>query len=358
MKDNRLYIRVSHKFLLLLSVFCMAGTNLHAFHALHRESVVRADSAETAMTRPVNDQKADDKDTSAVKFKVTGFRTLPNDVSAFITPVRDLNDEACALLKVVARPDFAFSSPLGIVKRKDEVGEIWLYLPKGTRWITIKHPRWGVLRNYRLPLALESHVAYEMTISEPLIPTIHEHDTVVLTKTIIDTVTVKRKRPRLPIAFHTLFTVSMHQNGPSWGVMFAVMRRHGMFVHVSSDLRSIGETRFTCDEEGYIDDSGTMPYYTGETRHSSWTATIGAIHRLSRTLSLFEGVGYGRVATAWQLAESEGGGYALNDDLTHKGVAGELGLMVTLGKINVSASVITIAGQQWQGCIGIGIKLR
>lgn len=305
----------------------------------------------------IGNREAEVTDTSAVKFKVTGFRVLPNDVSAFITPVRDLNNEACALLKVVARQDFAFSSPLGIVKRKDEVGEIWLYLPKGTRRITIKHPRWGVLRNYRLPLALESHVAYEMTISEPRIPMAYEHDTVILTKTIVDTVTVKRKRPRLPMTFHALFIISMHQNGPSWGVMLAAMRRHGLFVHVSSDLRSIGETRFTCDEEGYIGDNGTMPYYTGETRHAHWTATVGAIHRLCSVLSVFEGIGYGRTATAWQLAESEGGGSALNDGLTHKGIAGELGLMATFGRINISASVLTIAGRQWQGCVGVGIKL-
>ena len=328
---------------MLLFLLFMVGANAYA----HRQDSLRH----------TGNREAEVPDTSAVKFKVTGFRVLPNDVSAFITPVRDLNNEACALLKVVAQQDFAFSSPLGIVKRKDEVGEIWLYLPKGTRQITIKHPRWGVLRNYRLPTALESHVAYEMTISEPRTPMAYEHDTVILTKTIVDTVTVGRKRPRLPMAFHALLTVSMHQNGPSWGIMLAAMRRHGMFVHVSSDLRSIGETRFTCDKEGYIDESGTMPYYTGKTRHSNWTATAGAIHRLCRALSVFEGIGYGRAATAWQLAESEGGGNALNDGLTHRGVAGELGLMATFGKINISASVITIAGRQWQGCVGVGIKL-
>ena len=329
---------------MLLFLLFMVGANAYA----HRQDSLRH----------AGNREAEALASSAVKFKVTGFRVLPNDVSAFITPVRDLNNEACALLKVVAQQDFAFSSPLGIVKRKDEVGEIWLYLPKGTRQITIKHPRWGVLRNYRLPLALESHVAYEMTISEPQTLMAYEHDTVILTKTIVDTVTVGQKRPRLPMAFHALFTVSMYQNGPSWGIMLAAMRRHGMFVHVSSDLRSIGETRFTCDKEGHIDDSGTMPYYTGKTRHSNWTATAGAIHRLCRALSVFEGIGYGRAATAWQLAESEGGGNALNDGLTHRGVAGELGLMATFGKINISASVMTIAGRQWQGCVGVGIKLR
>ena len=65
------------------------------------------------------------------EFTVSSFRLLPNDVSAFVNSVRDLNDEACALVKVEAPSDFAFSTPLGIVKRKDEVGEIWLYLPPG-----------------------------------------------------------------------------------------------------------------------------------------------------------------------------------------------------------------------------------
>ena len=60
----------------------------------------------------------------AQEFSVAGFRLLPNDVSAFITPVRDLNDEPCALVKVEAPSDFAFSTPLGIVSRKDKVGEI------------------------------------------------------------------------------------------------------------------------------------------------------------------------------------------------------------------------------------------
>lgn len=52
------------------------------------------------------------------EFTVSSFRLLPNDVSAFVNSVRDLNDEACALVKVEAPSDFAFSTPLGIVKRK------------------------------------------------------------------------------------------------------------------------------------------------------------------------------------------------------------------------------------------------
>ena len=103
----------------------------------------------------------------AQDFAVKQFRQLPNDVSAFIDPVRDLNDEPCALIKVAAPEEFAFSSPLGIVVRRDEVGEIWLYMPRGSKMLTIKHPRWGVLRDYRFPQPLESHVTYELTLDLP-----------------------------------------------------------------------------------------------------------------------------------------------------------------------------------------------
>ena len=117
---------------------------------------------------------------------------MPNDVSAFITPVRDLNDEPCALVKVEAPSDFAFSTPLGIVSRKDKVGEIWLYLPKGSKLLTIKHPEWGVLRDYRFSKPLESRMTYELKLKLPKpTPIIQEkHDTIVEVKTVIDTIAI------------------------------------------------------------------------------------------------------------------------------------------------------------------------
>lgn len=293
----------------------------------------------------------------AQDFAVKQFRQLPNDVSAFIDPVRDLNDEPCALIKVAAPEEFAFSSPLGIVVRRDEVGEIWLYMPRGSKMLTIKHPRWGVLRDYRFPQPLESHVTYELTLDLPRQDDTLRTDTIILTQTIVDTVTIGRRKPRLPMAASALLTASFHDNGPSWGIMAVAMRRHGAFVHAQTDFRHTGPTNAECNEEGLIGNSGVMPYYTGATRHSSYAVTAGPIHRLWPGINLFYGAGYGRTATAWQLAESEGGGYALNSGLTHSGVAAEAGVMVRLGRICLSASAITIAGKAWQGSVGIGIRL-
>lgn len=48
---------------------------------------------------------------SAQNFSVASFRLLPNDVSAFIDNVRDLNDEACALMKIEALQATLLSPP-------------------------------------------------------------------------------------------------------------------------------------------------------------------------------------------------------------------------------------------------------
>lgn len=295
---------------------------------------------------------------AAQQFRVSKFTTLTYDINAFINPVYDLNDEACAVIKIVAPEEFAFSSPLGIVKRRDEVGEILLYLPRGSKKLTIKHPQWGVLRDYTFPKPLESRLAYELTLEIPHTDQVVRYDTVVLTKTITDTITVgKPHRSKQPWAAFGLITVSVHEHGPSFGVMLALRRRHGFYIHGQTDLRRIGSTVATSDKEGYLDGSPTMPYYTDEVRHANYTVTGGLVHRLFSKLNIFYGGGYGRTATIWRLAESEGGGYVLNDGLTHRGVAGELGVLGSFGRFSVSASMLTVAGKQWQGTIGFGIKI-
>lgn len=135
------------------------------------------------------------------------------------------------------------------------------------------------------------------------------------------------------------------------------MRRHGFFIHASSNLKSIGSTEGTCNKEGFTPGSSIKPYYTGNTRHQNYTFTAGAIHHITHGFCLFEGVGYGKAATAWQQTESSGGGYLLNEDLTDKGFAAQLGVLASFNRVSIAASAITIAGKQWQGSIGIGIKI-
>lgn len=299
----------------------------------------------------------------AQKFKVASFRVLTNDVSAFVNPVTDLNDEACALIKVQASPDFEFSTPLGIVRRIDKTGEIWLFIPKGSKKITLKHPEWGVLRDYAFPSKIESHVSYELRVDEPSIPSASAetigtvttvHDTLIVTRT--DTLMLRQPEHRIPLSFISMATASLGgiSKTLSGGVMMALMKRHGGFLHVSSDFGKLGKVTGFCDKEGFI--NGRLPYYSGETRHSFLAINAGAIHRLSGRVNIFEGIGYGSDRSAWGLAQSEGGQFVENTHYSHQGLSFEAGATFSLGKIIVSASCLSIRGTQWYATFGIGYK--
>lgn len=303
-------------------------------------------------------------DMAAQRFKVESFRVLPNDVSAFIDPVRDLNDEDCGLLKVMASEDFVFSTPLGIVKRVDKTGEIWLYLPRGTKKITIKHAEWGVLRDYVLPSRIDSHITYELRIDEPRRPMLTlPADTVVTTVrdtlvvTRVDTLVVAPVRRHIPFEFDALLTGGYGGRAKTLtgGLMIVAMKRHGGFVHVATDFGQTGKTVGECGRHGEID--GQMKFYSGRTRHSAFMVNAGAAHRLSARVAVFEGIGYASNAVAWQLAPSEGGGYVKNSYYTISGVSFEAGAILTFNRVKVSASVASVKGKDWCATVGIGIRI-
>lgn len=299
---------------------------------------------------------------SAQQFSIDTFRTLPNDISAFIEPVKDRNEDDCALLKVAAPEDFAFSTPLGIVKRIDKTGEIWLYIPRRSKKITLKHPRFGIIRDYIFPDKIESHMTYELKLVVPEeVQTINSpqfaqpeivRDTLIVTRT--DTLRIVQPKVRIPFTLTVTATLAFGGNSgtPLPGLMIAGMRRHGAFIHASSDFGLNVRSRAKCDKEGAI--GPDTPFYTGRTRNSAFQISAGAIHRLSTVLRIFEGIGYGSNSRYWEIAQSDGGGYAKNSHFSYKGVLIEAGLQLRLHRLAISASAVTIEGRQWFGSIGAG----
>lgn len=81
-------------------------------------------------------------------------------------PQRDQNGEVCALIRIVTTEKDLMFEPdaLGIVSRENKPGEIWLYIPRGARRISIMHDKFGVLRNYFYPDIIEKATVYEMEI--------------------------------------------------------------------------------------------------------------------------------------------------------------------------------------------------
>ena len=302
---------------------------------------------------------------SAKEFSVASFRDLPNDVSASINPVRDLNDEDCALLKVAAPSDFAFSTPLGIVKRIYNTGEIWLYLPRGSRKITLKHAEWGVLRDYEFPARLESHKTYEMTLDYPRVPStgpppgepaaVTIRDTLVVTRT--DTLVLRPEKPKIPLELDYTAGIGLGGKAPYTycSLMAALMKRHGGYLRISFNGGSPQPAEASCDRHGLVD--GRERFYSGSTRRHVYMVGAGAIHMISGSVSVFEGLGYADNTLDWQLAPSEGGGYVRNSYFSHKGLTAEVGMHYRFRRLILTASVMTLKGTEWFGSVGIGLRI-
>lgn len=99
---------------------------------------------------------------------VNSFKLLEYDLTANTsgTMKSDQNGEVAALIKVVtSEKGFTFDGgALGIVATNQHTGEIWVYVPRGARKLTIKHQNYGVLRDYYYPISIEGGKTYEMLI--------------------------------------------------------------------------------------------------------------------------------------------------------------------------------------------------
>ena len=304
----------------------------------------------------------------AQQFSVQSFRQLPNDISAYIQPVKDLNDEACALIKIVGSRDFAFSTPLGIVKRKNDIGETWIYVPRGTTQITIKHPQWGVLRDYRFPSPLESRLTYELVLSAPSVSiprrrippmentAVSDPHTYELTIQQLPVPEWRRpRRPKEKAAWLIMPSIGLHREEATGGIRLAWMRRHGIYLHALSDFRTTpGTNGQECDKNGLLSGSALPPYYSGKSEKSYYALIAGGIHRMVGNFCLYEGIGYGARTVVWQTDE---GTYLRNSDYSSQGLTAEAGVMLRLRRFAFSAGVLTTGGKYWMMNLGLGIRL-
>ena len=101
------------------------------------------------------------------KIEVASFNRMETDITARVTaPKRDQNGEVCALIWIVTTVKDLMFEPdaLGITARENKPGEIWLYVPRGARRISIIHDKYGVLRNYFYPDIIDKSTVYEMEV--------------------------------------------------------------------------------------------------------------------------------------------------------------------------------------------------
>ena len=98
-------------------------------------------------------------------FEIRDFHENLTDLTAATSEILDLRKMKPALIRFAVRDTlFSFRANNGILKLKKGVGEILLFVPDGTKRITISHPQLGTLRDYELPLAIKTRMTYDAEI--------------------------------------------------------------------------------------------------------------------------------------------------------------------------------------------------
>lgn len=96
---------------------------------------------------------------------VTKFEKNPMGLRARVDTVADNTGNACALICFDVRDTSIEIEPnLGIVKRETLPGEIRLYVPAGTSRLTIRGEGMLPLRDFRIPVGIESKATYHAII--------------------------------------------------------------------------------------------------------------------------------------------------------------------------------------------------
>lgn len=107
----------------------------------------------------------------AQNIKVESFTRLETDITARVNVVRDANDDECALIKMVTT-DVEYDMDESL-KRESRVGEIWFYVPQGTKRIVIRHQKLGKLV-YALPETLKAKTTYQIKLPSNVEIIVHE----------------------------------------------------------------------------------------------------------------------------------------------------------------------------------------
>lgn len=131
---------------------------------------------------------------------------------------------------------------------------------------------------------------------------------------------------------------------PSFGAMVGRVKDFGWYVK--------GVYRPVKSTDG---DYTSGRWTTGESKHSYWAATAGAIVRVKGPFHFYVGGGYVDRKVAWELAD---GSYAKNTDLSYNGATLDYGIMFKMYHVVITGGAMTnLTGDcHFTGCVGIGVS--
>ena len=108
----------------------------------------------------------------AQDIQITKFKRDITNLKASTEPVYDNTGEACALIRfLVSGKDYTIEPNLGMMRQENLPGEIRMYVPKGTKRLTVRRKDYMPLTGYEIPVVIEPKVTYiaELSITDEAI---------------------------------------------------------------------------------------------------------------------------------------------------------------------------------------------
>lgn len=102
----------------------------------------------------------------AQDIQITRFERNYTNLAASTNPVYDNTGEACALIRFLVRDkDFTIEPNMGMMRQDHLKGEIRMYVPKGTKRLTVRKNGYMPLVGYEIPVTIEPKVTYDVELS-------------------------------------------------------------------------------------------------------------------------------------------------------------------------------------------------
>lgn len=287
-------------------------------------------------------------------FSVQSFRRLEWDLDARSAhPLRDQNGRKAALIKVITGAeglDFDVGL-IGVVAVKQEVGEVWVYVPEHVRKITVRHHDFGVIRDYVFPEPIESAVTYEMVLKTP--PVVEKEiivrDSIVYLPSPADSAALSGVHGRRgPVGLAVSVVASFPEYSGGLQVTWEKYR-FGAYVRAVSNFRSSGSS-YSCLSDGTADDG--YIWTSGRSKVARLNITVGVVYRPCSWLNLYAGAGYGSRTLLW---EDSSLAWARVSDRSCKGMAADIGLQFRIRRrFRVGAGFSTVAFRTADAEISVG----
>lgn len=266
----------------------------------------------------------------AQELKVSAFQRMDRDLLARTQERLDLNEVPCAIVRV-SIPDaksYTFEgNVIGDVIYKP--GEAIVYMTNGSRNITIKSDKFGSMK-YEFTQKLEKRVVYKLALR------------------LEEAGANKVRTMVMPV-------VGIGESF-SYGLMVGVVKKWGWYLKAKYDFKNQSTTT-ECTNDGN-NMSGTPLWFTGNTATNRLAIITGAMLRLAKPLYMYAGAGYGYKKTAWEMAEGiygSEGEWAKNVDESFNGVEADLGLVLRLKNIALTAGVQSNQFKYFEATVGLGI---